>query len=201
MKITGIKRLKKSLCALYLDGEYAVEIDRETLIESRFSENSEITDEELFSLLEESKYNRAKSKAIWLISQRDYSKKTLFYKLLRDHEEEPVKRAVERMEELGLLDDEEYARKYAKDLIEIKHLGLKGAKYKLMEKGIDKELAEQVLSEIETDPKEHIRLLIERKYEKDLHDEKGTRRAVSALMRKGYSWDDIKSVLEEFTEK
>ena len=34
-----------------------------------------------------------------------------------------------------------------------------------------------------------------------LNDEKIKRRAVSALQRLGYRWDDIRSVLEEYTEE
>ena len=104
------------------------------------------------------------------------------------------------MEELGLVNDENYARRLAHDLIYLKKLSVRGAKYKLMEKGIDRELCEEILEEFDVDPVEQLVELIERKYADKLDDEKGRRRTVAALQRLGYSWGDIKSALAEFEE-
>ena len=49
MLITAIEPRRKSLRALYLDGELAVNIDAQTLLSSRFQVGTEITDEELLS--------------------------------------------------------------------------------------------------------------------------------------------------------
>ena len=53
--------------------------------------------------------------------------------------------------------------------------------------------------ELDIDVHEQIRAVIEKKY-RNLSDEKVTRRAVAALQRLGYRWDDIKSVLSEYNE-
>ena len=57
-----------------------------------------------------------------------------------------------------------------------------------------------ILESIDVDEREQIREVIDRKY-KNINDEKIKRRAVSALQRLGYRWDDIRSVLEEYTEE
>lgn len=67
-------------------------------------------------------------------------------------------------------------------------------------KGIDRELAEEIIEEIDFDPCDGIRAVIDRKY-KNINDEKIRRRAVAALQRLGYGWDDIKTVLREYTEE
>ena len=105
-----------------------------------------------------------------------------------------------RMEELGLVDDEKFARRYAEELIYTKHLSVRGARYKLTEKGIDKELADEILEELDPDPREHIQIIIERKYKNALSDEKGKRRCIAALQRMGYSWSDINAVIGEYFE-
>jgi regulatory protein len=107
---------------------------------------------------------------------------------------------VERLEELGLVNDEKFAHRYAEQLLFSKNLSKKGAKYKLVEKGIDRELADEILEEFEVDPKEQIRAIIDSKYLTVITDEKGKRRAVASLQRKGFGWSDIKSVLEEYIE-
>lgn len=201
MKITDIVPKRKKLSALYIDGEFAMKLDTETIIASRYSVGSEISDEELKELIEQSDEKRAKEKALWLISYRDHSKRELETKISKTADKEAAKKAVERMEELGLVNDEKFARRYAEELINSKHLSVRGAKYKLSEKGIDRELIEQILEELDPDPREHIAILLETKYRNAINDEKGRRRAVAALQRMGYSWGDISAVLEEYTEE
>ena len=201
MKITDIVPKRKKLSALYIDGEFAMKLDTETIIASPYSAGSEITDEQLKELIEQSDEKRAKEKALWLISYRDHSKRELETKISKTSDREAAKKAVERMEELGLVNDEKYARRYAEELINVKHLSARGVKYKLNEKGIDRELTEQILEELDPDPREHIEILIERKYKTAINDEKGRRRAVAALQRMGYSWNDINAVLSEYTEE
>ena len=200
MIITDVVPKHKRLSALYIDGEFALKIDTEAFLSSRFKIGGEITDDELKELIEYSNEKRAKEKALWLISYRDHSKKELSEKLRRDSDDEAAHKAVERMEELGLIDDEKYARRYAEELINVKHLSVRGARYKLTEKGIDRELADEILEELDPDPREHIEIIIERKYKKALTDEKGRRRAVAALQRMGYSWSDINAVIGEYED-
>ncbi|MBQ5347742.1 MAG: regulatory protein RecX [Ruminococcus sp.] len=200
MIITDIVPKRKRLSAIYIDGEFALKLDTETVISSPYSVGSNITDEQLKQLIEASGEKRAKEKALWLLSSRDHSKRELEAKIRKSSDIDSAKKAVERMEELGLVDDEKFARRYAEQLINVKHLSKKGAKYKLIEKGIDKDLAEQILEELDPDPREHIETLIERKYLRYLSDEKGRRKTVAALQRMGYSWSDIKAVMSNYFE-
>lgn len=200
MTITNIVPKRKRLSAVYIDGEYALKIDTETIISSRFTIGSEISDDELKELIELSGEKRAKEKALWLLSNRDHSKRELETKIRKTEDAASAKKAVERMEELGLVDDEKFAKRYAEQLINVKHLSLRGAKYKLLEKGIDKDLADEILEELSPDPAEHIEILIEKKYKNNLSDEKGRRKTVAALQRMGYSWSDIKAVISNYFE-
>ena len=200
MIITDIVPKRKKLSALYIDGEFALKIDSETLLASRYSVGSEISDEQLKELVDSSKEKRAKEKALWLLSTRDHSKRELETKIRRTSDGDSAKKAVERMEELGLVDDEKFARRYADELINIKHLSERSAKYKLLEKGIERDLAEKILEELSPDPREHIGILIEKKYLRYLFDEKGRRKTVSALERMGYSWSDISAVMNKYFE-
>ena len=200
MTITDIKKGRKYLSAIYIDGELAVHLDTRVVLEENIRAGKEITDERLKELIEISNVRRAKEKALWLISYRDHSKKELVQKIAKTADKESAEIAVDRMEELGLVNDEKYARRYLDQLINIKHLSKNAAKYKLLEKGIDRNLIDEILCETETDPQEHIRAIIERKYLKSLSDEKGKRRCFAGLQRMGYSYSDINSVLKEYIE-
>ena len=199
MLSTAIEPRRKAMSALYLDGEYVMNLDTRTLIENRFDVGKDIDDEDLHEIIRLSNERRAKEKALWLISYRDHSKKELTDKIKRTCDEESADKAVERMEELGLVNDESYALHYAQKLIFTKHMSKNAVVYELARKGIDKELAAEILDEIEVDSSEQIRIIIDKKY-KNISDEKIRRRAVAALQRLGYRWDEIKGVIEEYAE-
>ncbi len=200
MIITAVEPRKKGLSALYIDGEFAMKLDTEVLLARRFDVGRAIDDEELHACIRASDNKRCKDKAMWLISFRDHSRRELTDKLRRDFTEESCEMAANRLEELGLLNDDRYARRYAADLVSLKHLSERGVRQRLYEKGIDRALIDEVLEELLIDEKEQIRTIIEKKYTRSLHDEKGLRRCINALARLGFGYSDIKSVLNEYTE-
>lgn len=197
MKITDIRPRRKGLSAVYIDGEYALSLDTQTLLEHRIDIGRELDDEELHDLIESSNERRAKEKALWLISYRSHSKKELRDKISRTCDRQSAEKAVERMEELGLVNDRDYAERCAQTLIFTKHMSKRGAAMELRRKGIESEIIDEVLNDIEVDEREQIQAVIERKYPK-IDDEKIRRRAVAALQRLGYGWEDIKAVIESF---
>ena len=151
MKITEIKPRRKRLSAVYIDGEFAVSLDTQTLIENRFDVGREIDDEDLHEIIKLSNERRAKEKALWLLSYREHSKKELEDKIRRTADETSAQKAVDRMEELGLVDDERFARHYAEKLLNSKHMSKRGIAFELTRKGIDKETAEQLCDELDID--------------------------------------------------
>ncbi len=197
MKITDIRPRRKGLSAVYIDGEYALSLDTQTLLEHRIDIGREFDDEELHDLIESSNERRAKEKALWLISYRSHSKKELRDKISRTCDRQSAEKAVERMEELGLVNDRDYAERCAQTLIFTKHMSKRGAAMELRRKGIESEIIDEVLDDIEVDEREQIQAVIERKYPK-IDDEKIRRRVVAALQRLGYGWEDIKAVIESF---
>ena len=200
MLITAIEPRRKGLSALFIDGEFVMNLDTQALLENRFDVGRELDDDELKEMIELSNERRAKEKALWLISYRDHSKKELKEKIQRTCDSDAAEKAVERMEELGLVNDEVFAQRYARKLLLQKKMTRRAAAFELSRKGIDKETAEAVLEDIDVDYRENIREIIEKKY-RNISDEKIKRRAVAALQRLGYSWEDIRAVLEEYEEE
>ena len=72
----------------------------------------------------------------------------------------------------------------------------------LARKGIDREIIDQVLALYEDqDPGEAISLVLERRYPQWRQDERVRRRAVAALQRLGYSYEQIRSALGGLEEE
>ena len=201
MVVTAVEPRRKSLSALFIDGEFALKLDTATLLENRIVSGIELTDEELHELILKSDLRRAKEKALWLISYRDHTCAELLNKLKTDFSAEAAEAAVAKMLELRLINDEEIARRYASELHNVKHLSAQSIKYKLIAKGIDKATAEEITEELMIDPVEEITLLIEKKYANKLTDEKGKRRAFAALQRAGYHYGDIRAAMAPFLEE
>ena len=159
----------------------------------------ELDDEELHALLQASAKHRAEEKALYLLEHRAHSKKELENKITRaEFDREAARSAVEHMEEFGLLNDEDYARRLANELFTRKKFGARRVKQELRQKGIDDALIAAVMDEFSTErseTEENIRAILERKYPMAREDEKVRRRAVAALQRYGYGFDEIFSVL------
>ena len=195
MIISAIEKKRKMMSAVYIDGEYFMHLDTQTLILKGVKIGDEISQSDLDLLVKESQERRAREKALYLIEYRDHSKKELIDKIKRTSSEEAAHKAADKMEELGLVNDEEFAKRYARELLYRKHFSKDRATYQLQLKGIDKDKIEEILNEIEIDPVDQICSIIKNKYLRKLSDEKNKRRTIAALQRLGYKWQDIKSAL------
>lgn len=198
MELTAAEPRRKSLVQLYLDGEAAVKVDAETFLRAGWKPGDEITDEELHELMEASDARRAQEKALYLLEHRNHSKKELTDKIARTAaSREAAKAAADRMEELGLIDDEAFAREHAREMFLRKRWGPGRVKQELRLKGIDGELIDELLEEYgsEETALENIRAVLERKYAGWEEDEKVRRRAFAALQRLGYSYGLIRQAM------
>ena len=122
MFVTALEPRRKRLTALFLDGELAAKLDSETLLQSGLRIGMELDDEELYRLIQRSDAHRAQEKALYLLEHRSHSKKELADKISRTAGREAAERAAERMEELGLVNDAQYARNLAEELLQPRKL-------------------------------------------------------------------------------
>ncbi len=195
MIITDIKKGKKRLNAVYIDGEFFNNIDSYILDISGFSVGSEVSGAELKLLESKSNNRRAYSKALYLLGFRDYSEKEMQNKLKLDFTDDAIENTIEKLKEQKLLDDEKFASKYADVLIFEKKFSKKMAVYELTKKGIDKQISESIVDNIDIDEKDQIKDLISRKYKDAYNDEKVKRRAIAFLQRHGYKIQDIFDII------
>lgn len=148
-------------------------------------------------------YERARKRAMYLLGYRDHSVCALREKLLNNYTEETADRVIEDMKRYGFLDDEAYAKKLAASLITVKKYGVYRAKAEMKRKGIDEATAEYALSQYQSeDYSEQLVLLVRKKYSQKIQDRDDRRRTVSALVRRGYSFSQVKeAVLQVLREQ
>ncbi len=199
MELTAAEPRRKGLVQLYLDGEPGPKIDKEVFLLSRRKPGDFLTSQELEELVERSDARRAREKALYLLEHRSHSKRELTEKVTRSGtSREAAQAAADRLEELGLLDDGAYARDLARELVERKRYGLRRVRQELARKGISRELVEEILAPYGEDGdsfRENIAQVLERRYPLWQQDEKVRRRAVAALQRLGYSYDQIRETM------
>lgn len=200
MKITNIRQQKNGRFAIYADGEYILSADAQTIAVRNLHCGTEISENELEDFSKAATEQFAKDKAMTLLSYRDHSKEELKRKLLRSVDEETADMAATRMEELGLVDDASFAEKLARELLFKKLYGKSRVLYEMEKRGLDRELSSKIVERLDTDTAQRAKDFIEKKYPRCISDEKIRRRAVSALQRNGYRWDDIKEALRELIE-
>lgn len=198
MIITAVEPRRKNMTALYIDGEYALSVDTMSFMDSGKKIGSEITDEELYELTENSNINRAKEKALNLIEYRARTHKEIEDRLTPLFGQKAARLAVERLEQLGLINDKALAYEYAETLIEKKHFSRSRAAFEMAKKGIDKDTADEILDEMDPDPVEHIKILLDTKFSRYPNDEKNRTKIINSLKTMGYSWYDINEAMGEY---
>lgn len=206
LRVTAIEKAKKGY-HLFVEGEYALTLSAEVLAESGLRAGQEITPQQLDEIKQASDRRRARERALYLLESRSHSKKELFDKLCRSIPEDIAREVTGRMVELGLVDDESYARRWAAMLWREKKYGPRRIRQGLMQKGFDRELIDQVLEEmddsfLQEETAGQLEELIRRKYARYLagDDPKGRNKAVNGLLRLGYDYEQIRTALRNFTE-
>ena len=214
MKLTA-KAGKGEKIHLSLDGEYIATVNADYWFTCGIRSGEEVTPEQLEALLAESARRKMMNKALDLLSLRDYSRKELSDKLVTKAFEKREQKDMDlsalkaqasdicdRLEELGLINEERFARSYADELLRRKHLSKSGLKTALLQKGVPRETIDLVLEEVEVDPVEQVRELLATKFaNRDLSDEKQKTRTVNALLRLGYRYNEINEALGEWLLK
>ena len=198
MELTAAEPRRRGFVQLFLDGEAAVKLDAQVFLQSGLKPGDQVSDQELFELIQASDARRAQEKALYLLEYRNYSKRELTEKIARTAaSREAAQAAAGRMEELGLIDDRRFGEDYARELFSRKGYGARRAAQELRRKGLDQELVQELVEKYGSPEQsgENIRRVLEKKYPGWREDEKVRRRALAALQRLGYSYQEVREAM------
>jgi SOS response regulatory protein OraA/RecX len=127
---------------LVLDGEPWRDAPSDVVSEAHLKPGDEFDAVELSGRLAEIEPLCARDRAVRLLTYRDRSTGELADRLAEDgYLPETVTAVIERLTSVGLLDDERFARSFARSLTLVRHLGRSRASRELAARGIDPLLA------------------------------------------------------------
>lgn len=178
---------------ILVDGEYQITTDVDFWSEYGIPDGSDIEEAEWNDICSSINYRKALNKGADLLSRRSHSEQELKTKIMRTCDADSAEKAVKRFVELGYLNDEDFAKELAEHLFTVKNYSKGNVRAELLKRGIDRDIVNSVIAENDTDPVDSIINIINKRYLRKLCDEDGRQKVTAALVRKGFSYSDIKS--------
>lgn len=203
MRITGIETTKRGRYALMVDGEFAFSVHRDSFLLNRWlQKDAEVTPGQLEQLRREDEFRSAREQAMDCLTAAEQTGGMLRQKLLRRYGEEAAEAAVLRMEELGLINDREYSRRFAADAVNLRSWPRRRIAAELQKKGVAEDVIAEALADVteETEIETACRLL-EKQYREKLPDRREREKAKAALQRRGFGYEVIRAAVAQVLEK
>ena len=135
-----------------------------------------------------------------LVSKKLYTAHDFLQKLkAKEFDETVADEVCARFTELGLINDEAFARAYISDASNLKQKGKRAISAELYRHGIDKTLIDELLDGFENP--DGLEKIISKRLKSKTPDRKTLNNLFAACMRKGYSADEIKYALKKYTDE
>jgi regulatory protein len=202
--ITKIERQKKNRKRynIYLEGGFYCGLYDDTILKYQLAAGDEITEDKINEIRDFDEYIFGKKTAFDYLSYRirsaDEIKKKLKAKKITEN---IISKVISHLEELKLLDDEQFALQLAREKIKNKGVSRKVLQQKFFQKGIPKAVGESVLDRIfkEVNEKELALRNFDKYYPKIKDKEKAEqkKKIFDYLARKGFDFDIIGEVIRE----
>ena len=158
----------------------------------------ELTEAEFAALGAAADLSRAKERALRMIGARPMSERECYDKLIEKGESEPIAaQVVAWLTELRFLNDAEYARMLVRHYA-AKGYGARRVKDELYRHKLSREHWEEALEEMPETDDTLDRLLQSRMRGASPDDRAAVKKATDALLRRGYSWEEIRSALYRY---
>ena len=219
MKVTLVEPQKKNprRFNIYLDGVFSFGADEDTVVKFRLVPGKEINSVDLDVILMETEVGRLMGRMYVLFNVRlrsekevrDYLRQLNFKKKVKEYEEIPesvIESLVNNLKNKGLLNDEEFAKAWVESRRRSKSKGMNVIKAELYQKGIAREIMEEVLSDKETEGQSEEDLAkqaLEKKINvwRNLEEMKLKKKAVEFLVRRGFEYSVAKEVVENYLQE
>ncbi len=197
MIVTEIEALTKTRYNIYIDETFAFVLYKGELSKYQVRKGHEITEETIARIKGEVLVKRAKLRAMHLLNVMPRTEHQLREKLARNgYPEDVVEAAISYVKSFGYINDEAYVRNFViskkanKSKREIRML--------LGQKGIKGEQVDVILEEMyqeETEEATILRLMEKKRWIPSEMDEKQKQKMYGYLMRKGFSYEEIRKAL------
>ena len=198
MIISNIIFDKKKFIISFDNGE-EIKISEDTLVNFGLYKGQEVEEEFIDNL----KFEDEKTEALLLsykFLQRNKTKKQLVDHLYKNKiQREIIDTILPILEEKKYLNDEDYARRYLNDALNIKKYGKNKTRYMLMSKGIERNLIDKVMENYDYELEYMNALeLVEKRISKDESDPKKIYSAKNYLQGRGFEFEIINFTVDDY---
>jgi len=200
-KITEQKR-RENRRNIFIDGRFAFGVNLNVVARFRLQEGKSLTAEEVAEIEAGEVRQECFDHALKFLSQRLHSRAELKQKLMRrEYGDAVIDSVLDKLTELGYVDDKRFAVSKATSAAKHKHHGKRRAAQELIKSGVKGDVARQALNDVYEahDSMAVARELARKKAPslKRLDAQTARRRLYGMLLRRGYSFDEIRPVVEE----
>ena len=190
-RLEGSKH-KRGRVLVFLEDGACLKITEQELLDFGLRAGDELDETTLARLKEAAGVSNVKATAADLIGKRAMSRASLEKKLKEKGASEAEARyAAEWLEAIGAINDADYAALLVRHCADLGY-GPARTREKLYEKGVPRELWDEALDQL-PDNGEQIDRFLQSKLRGRMPDEKEKKRLTDALLRRGYSWGDVKA--------
>jgi regulatory protein len=151
LTITSISVQKKRTdrFSLFHEKEFLIGVSAQTLLDYSIKKGSTLTHELYLKIQHSEDYQKIKDAIYVYLSGRDHATFELKQKVMKKgFDSSLIESVLDEFDQKGLLDDENFARKFATDKAEFKNWGPNKIKSELIKKGISKKIAEKVVQKL-----------------------------------------------------
>ena len=139
---------------------------------------------------------RAFARMMHILEKSFKSENDIIKKLkLSFYPEEAIKEAIEKAKKFGYINDDRYAERYI-NTYKDKYSKMK-LKYKLLEKGINKEIIDNALESFTVDEEPMIKKLLNKKHYFETEEPDKKQKIIASIMRQGFKYQKIKDVIKD----
>jgi regulatory protein len=204
-KITQIafQQKRKNRCSIFLDDEFAFGLDQDIVLQFGLKKGDQLTEQQIEEILLNEEKKKARDRALNFLSYRDRSEKEIRTKL-KDvgYDENIIDWVIGELKRLKFLDDERFAQSYVQTQMITRPVGEYFLKRELKQKGVDEELIEQTVEKA-YEEKDQFSVALElaqqrKKRYKNIDEMKAKKRVSDFLLRRGFSWDVVSEVMEQW---
>lgn len=202
--ITKINVPKKSphKRAVYLDEKWAFNVTEKIVERCKLVVGMTVSAEEVEKIKGMQGQQKVVDKALAILSKRLHSRAELEKKLVKaEYSAEQVASAIETVTRLGYLDDLRFAKAKATGAAEFRKYGKRRAGMELVKAGVERETARKAIEAVYEvrDSEKVARELAAKKAPSLMKLGKlvAQRRLTGMLLRRGFSFDEIKPVIQE----
>lgn len=198
-KITGIEPQKrKGRYNIFLDGNFAFGADKETIYTFGLRKNDELTENKINEIKEYDEFNFGKKIAYRFLNYKPRTEKEIIKKLKENKiSVKIIEKIISVLKGLKYIDDNQFAKLYLEEKLANNPKGKRLIAIKLAEKGINKDVVNNVIESRYNEEKEFEKAKeILRKYLKKVHakneaDKK--RKCYRYLLSRGFDYEIVKS--------